>query len=82
MYPYRIRIKDPSIEKILDELAKDRTVTITDDKTSLLKLAHKMKPIRKDIFIGFDRKNYDSNISLKKKDLKIEKKGKDYIFKI
>jgi len=82
MYPYRIRITEPDLEKILDRLAKDRTVTICDNKTYLKKLSYKVKPIRKDIFIGFDTKTYDSNISLKNPQISIIKKGKDYIFKV
>jgi hypothetical protein len=82
MYPYRIRIKEPNLEKILDRLAKDRTVTIKGDKAGLKKISYKIKPIRDDIFIGWDGKTYDSNISLKNPLLKIEKKGKDYVFKM
>ena len=82
MYPYRIRVKDPALERILDLLAENRTVTICDNKEYIRKLGYKFKPIRKNIFIGFDHKTMDSNISLKNPSIKIEKQGRDYIFKI
>jgi hypothetical protein len=82
MYPFRIRVTEPNLEKLLDRLAKDRTVTVCDDKTYLKRLSYKVKPIRADVFIGFDMKTADSNISLKNPQIRIEKKGKDFIFKI
>jgi len=82
MYPYRIRINDPDLERIMNRLAKDRTVTINSNKIYVRKLSWKLKPIRRDIFIGFDTRTCDSNISLKNPEIKIEKKGKDFIFKI
>ena len=82
VYPFRIRANEPTLEKLLDRLAKDRTVTICSDKSFIRKLGYKIKPIRSDIFIGFDFKTYDSNISLKNPQIRIEKKGKDFIFKI
>jgi len=82
MYPYKIRITEPNLEKLLDRLAKDRTVTIKKDKSDIRKISWKIKPIRDDIFIGFDMRTYDSNISLKNPQIRIEKKGKDFIFRI
>jgi hypothetical protein len=82
MYPYKIRIKEPDLEKLMDRLTKDRTLTVGCDKNNIRKLGHKFKPIRQDIFIGFDSKTYNSNISLINPMLKIEKKGKDFIFKM
>jgi hypothetical protein len=82
MYPYRVRISEPNLEKLLDRLAKDRTVTVCDDKSAIKKLSYKIKPMRKDFFVGFDMKTYDSNISIKNPQIRIEKKGKDFIFKI
>ena len=82
MYPYRTRIKEPNLEKLMDRLLKDRTLTVGCNKNDIRKLGYKLKPIRQDIFIGFDSKTYESNISIKNPFLKMEKKGKDYIFKI
>ena len=82
MYPYRIRITEPNLEKIMDRLTKDRTVTVHSEKSYIRKLSWKMKPIRRDIFIGFDTRTYDSNISLKNPEIRIEKIGKDFIFRI
>jgi hypothetical protein len=82
MYPFRIRITEPNLERMMDRLTKDRTVTIKSDKSDVRKLSWKLKPIRTDIFIGFDTRTYDSNISLKNPEIRIEKKGKDFIFKI
>jgi hypothetical protein len=82
MYPFRIRIVDPELERIMNRLAKDRTVTMHSDKSYIRKLSWKVKPIRKDIFIGFDTRTYDSNISLKNPQIRIEKIGKDFVFKI
>jgi hypothetical protein len=72
MYPLKIRIKDEELNKILNRLAHDRTVTINGDKKPIQKLKYKIKPIRKDIFIGYDRTTYESNISFKKPDTKLK----------
>ena len=82
LYPYRIRVHDIREEKALDRLMHDRTVTLSKDKEILRNLGHKLKPIRNDIFIGMDRKYFESNISLKNPFLRIEKKNKDYFFRI
>ena len=82
MYPFRIRIKDQKLERLLDILAKDRTVTVCSEKEYLRRLGYKLKPIRNDFFIGFDMKTKNSNISIKNPFVRIEKQGKDYIFKV
>lgn len=82
IYPFTIRAKDPCIENLLNMLAKDRTITVSNDKVWIKKLSYKIKPIRKDMFVGFDKKTFDSNISIKNPFIKIEKNGKDFIFKI
>ena len=82
LYPYRIRVYDIRTEKTLDRLMHDRTATIEGDKNFMKKLGHQIRPIRKDIFIGYDLKYRQSNISLKNPFLKMEKKNKDYIFKM
>lgn len=82
LYPYRIRTYNYSEENLMDRLMHNRTVTINGDKSIIKSFGHKIKPIRKDIFIGFDMKTYESNISLKNPFLRIEKKNKDYIFRI
>jgi len=83
MYPYRIRnITDPDLRRIMDILEKDRTITLTKNKKPINKLKYKLRPIRRDIFIGFDMLTYDSNISLKNPLLQIEHRKNDYIFKM
>lgn len=81
IYPFTVRAKDPTMENLLNILKKDRTVTVSTNKFWIKKLSYKIKPIRKDIFIGFDRKTYDSNISIKNPFIKIDKNGKDFIFR-
>ena len=78
-YPFKIRIDDPELDKYLSRLAKDRTVTINGNKNAVKKFSYMIRPIRKDIFIGWDKKTYESNISLKHPMLKFtieQEKGK------
>jgi len=85
MYPFRVHTSDPKMQNLLDMLAKDRTAIITD-RNLVKKVGIKLKPIRSDIFIGPDRKYYQSCISLKIPEMKIERldtgKGPKYVFKI
>ena len=81
MYPYRI-IVPKEYDPILERLKKDRTVTLHDNKKVLKSLGWKLKPIRKDIFIGFDKKTYESNISLKNPLIELERtKNYNWVFK-
>lgn len=73
LYPYKIRIRDEEIDKILTRLAHDRTVTLKESGNHLMKLGQKLRPIRKDIFIGVDRNTLEKNISIKNPMLKLEK---------
>jgi len=90
VYPYKLRIfdNDKEMQNILSRLCKDRTVTISKNKNILKSMGWKLKPIRNDIFIGFDLRKYDSNVSLKNPMVHIdiveykEKKFKDFVFKI
>ena len=73
-YPYKIRIKDQELDKIVSRLANDRTVTISGNKSPIRLFNQKIRPIRDDIFIGYDRKTYESNISLKNPFLSLSSK--------
>lgn len=81
LYPFKIRVKEPTIERIMDDLIRFNTHIIEGDKKNLRNLSYKLAPIRNDISIGFDSRNNDSIISLKNKFLKLEKIGNDYIFR-
>lgn len=90
LYPYKIRVTDPGLERILRRISHDRTVTINGNKNSVRKLGYKIRPIRKDIFIGYDYSTGESNISLKNPFLHLElektktkkTKSKNFIFKM
>jgi len=82
-YPYRIHIRDPELSTLLKLISKRRSVKIPN-KSIAIKLGKKLRPIRKDIFIGFDERNSHSFFSLEPKlDLEFLEigKGYDFIFK-
>lgn len=86
MYPFRVRITDPDLEKYFKILKVNRSVFV-DNKSDITKLGHKLRPIRKDIFIGPDRSFTRSCVALPP-DLDFDikpaygnKKGFDIIFK-
>jgi hypothetical protein len=85
-YPYHIRIKEPNLIDILEKVAKNKTLTIKTNGNLFRTLGIKLKPVRKDaIFMGIDRRYYESNISLKDPfqiESKPFKKGREFIFKI
>ena len=86
MYPYRIRIVDPELANLLKGLSKSRAVKIPNVGMAI-KLGKKLKPIRKDVFIGTDNRYYKSCISLPPnlyldfKPAYAKKKGFDFTFK-
>ena len=86
MYPYRVRVTDPELANLLKALSVNRAVKIPNVSLAI-KAGRKLKPIRKDVFIGTDNRYYKSVISLPI-DLKLDfkpaygkKKGFDFIFK-
>lgn len=86
MYPYRIRVTDPELANLLKALSKSRAVKISNVGLAI-KAGRKLKPIRKDVFIGTDNRHYKSVISLPT-DLILDfkpaygkKKGYDFTFK-
>ena len=83
LYPFRVRIKDPDLAQVLKMVSERRASSIKKPGTAR-KAGHKLKPIRKDIFIGHDNRYYRSFISLPPEiDLECLPKGKayDFIFK-
>ncbi len=86
MYPFRVRITDPELVNLLKALSKNRAVKISNVSLAI-KAGQKLKPIRKDVFIGTDNRYYKSFISLPP-ELLLEvkpaygkKKGFDFLFK-
>jgi len=83
LYPYKIRINDPDLVGVLKLVSSRRAVRIPNIKTAQ-RAGIKLKPIRRDIFIGTDNRYYKSFIGLPPEiDLDFIKKGKgyDFIFK-
>jgi len=83
IYPFKVRIKDPELARVLIMVNERRASKILDPGTAR-KAGIKLKPIRKDVFIGCDNRYYKSFIALPPElDLDIIKKGKgyDFIFK-
>ena len=73
LYPFKVRIKDPQLAGILKMVNQKRAVKIPDIKTAQ-RAGIKLKPIRRDIFIGTD-------IALPPEiDLDFIKKGNSYDF--
>jgi len=63
LYPFRVRITDPDIQKKLKLLNKNRY--IPSDKKLSIWIGVNLKPIRKDIFIGTDNTKGNPGIALK-----------------
>ena len=83
IYPFRVRINDPELAQVLIMVNKRRATKIPNPGTAR-RAGLKLKPIRKDVFIGCDNRHYKSFIALPPElDLDIIKKGKgyDFIFK-
>ena len=83
LYPFRVRIKDPELATVLKMVSQRRAAKIKTPSIAR-KAGHKLKPIRKDVFIGSDNRYYRSFISLPPElDLECIPKGKgyDFIFK-
>jgi len=80
LYPFKVRIKDPQLAGILKMVNQKRAVKIPDIKTAQ-RAGIKLKPIRRDIFIGTDNRYYKSFIALPPEiDLDFIKKGNSYDF--
>jgi len=76
MYPYKIKVFEPNIVKILEQLEQQRLVPILDKKTSK-EITWKLKPIRPDIFLGPDTRYKQTYIGLKPfLKMETQKKGK------
>lgn len=81
LYPFKIRVMDPDLEAVLKLLAARRAVKLPD-RTMAIKIGCKLKPIRQDIFMGFDRRGFGSFVSLSPEiDLEIIKEN-DRVFAI
>lgn len=83
MYPYKIRIDDSDLQKIIRILSNKRVAKVPDRTTSI-KLGLKLLDIRQDIYMGFDEKYARSFIGLAPEiECDIEEHGKrlDAIFK-
>ena len=63
IYPFKIRIQDPVLANTLKILSKRRAVKVVD-VTMANKIKKKLKPVRRDIFWGPDRRYSRSFIAL------------------
>ena len=80
LYPYRVRINDPQLAQVLLMVNKRRIAKIPTIKTSQ-RAGQKLKPIRKDIIIGNDRRYNKNFIALPPElDLDFIPKGNAYDF--
>jgi len=83
LYPFKVRIKDPEMCKVFLIVNQRRSSKIPSNSVAL-KIGKKIKPIRKDIYLGQDRRYNRSFIALPPElDLVSIKKGSayDFIFK-
>ena len=83
LYPFRIRVSDPELANVLKLMSRCRAVQIPNSSVAR-KAGIKLRPIRRDVFIGTDNRYYKSFISLPPElDLEYVPKGKayDFIFK-
>lgn len=80
IYPFKMRVYEPDIEKIWDDIKQFNTHTVKGDKTHVHQIGYDIAPIRDDFNIAWDSRTGETVISKKNKLMKIEKKGKDYIF--
>lgn len=83
MYPFKINVYDADLIKIFKQLSRTRAAKIPSHNVAI-KLGIKLKPIRKDIFLGTDNRYYNSFIALPPElelDFKEEKKRFQAIFK-
>ena len=82
-YPYRIRINDPELVNVLKIVSVKRSARIPNKQVAI-KMGKKLKPVRRDVFLGFDNRYYRSFIGLPP-NLDLEYipvgKGYDFIFK-
>jgi len=80
IYPFKVRINDPDLAGVLKMVSTRRSAIIPNIKTAQ-RAGIKLKPIRRDVFIGSDNRYYKSVIALNPKfDLEFVKKGKGYDF--
>lgn len=85
-YPYRVRVVDPELCELLKTVSRKRAAKITDQGLAR-KAGIKLKPVRRDVFIGTDNRHYRSYIALPP-ELELDfkpaygnKKGLDFYFK-
>lgn len=80
IYPFKIRIRDPELANTFKILCQKRVVKIPDMSTAS-KVRAKIKPIRRDIFWGTDRRYYRNFIALPPNlSMDFELNGKNYDF--
>ena len=63
IYPFKIRIKDPILANTFKMLSQKRAVKIPN-KQIAIRIGKKLKPVRRDIFLGFDNRYYRSFLAL------------------
>lgn len=83
LYPFKVRVNNPELARVLIMVNERRATKIPNPGTAR-RAGIKLKPIRRDVFIGCDNRHYKSFIALPPQlDLDVIKKGKgyDFIFK-
>lgn len=80
LYPFKVRIKDPELARVLIMVNERRVAKIPNIQISQ-KVGQKLKPIRRDIIIGNDRR-YNKNFIALPPELNLDfiPKGKAYDF--
>ena len=63
VFPYRIRIKDPEMIRVLKILQQKRAVNVNDGNLTR-RIGKKVSPIRKEIYIGIDKRYKRSFVAL------------------
>jgi len=79
VFPFKIRVKDPELNMVFQRLAKDRAASIKDRRIAI-RIGCKLKPIRRNIWLGSDRK-YDRTFIALPPGLELETQKKYFVFK-
>ena len=83
LYPYRLRSSNPDLMRIVSQMKK-KDYAMIENKINARLISRKLKPIREDFTIAYDRR-LGRSIIIKKPDVLIEihkkKKYNDLVFR-
>ena len=83
MYPFKIRINNPELMKIMERVEHNRIVELPSRSLSTM-ITWKLKPIRPDLVLGYDNRYQKTYFALKPfvtLQTKKNNKSMDLIFK-